>query len=322
MPVPCPGGVLSRPGRPLPRRPAPCRRGTRRRRRSPPRPETGVVVPPPSAPIRSSSSRAATRIVSCSGRLATRRNGRDRRQNPVLRGALQAVLPRTCTAEEEHERQPARLGVEIVDRREVGLRERLDRRVGDRRSARPRPPERRPSRAPRRSRRGTVRSLPPGAGPSVRGRLRRPVGDPGPIVPRAGRRRAEARAMCRLRRRCPGRGGGRDRRSAAGWPERRAAAALPAPRESRRGRRAASARERAAGALHRRRPAPARPASSRARRSDRRRRAPRSALPSARSSAPDSSPRRTPARPAARGPGRHPGASPNRACRSGRRSSG
>ena len=48
---------------------------------------------------------------------------RDLRQDAVLRGLPHAVLPGRRAAEQQHERQPAGLRVEIVDRRELLLRE-------------------------------------------------------------------------------------------------------------------------------------------------------------------------------------------------------
>src|SRR5581483_2346217 len=74
--------------------------------------------------MRSSSSRAATRIETGS---ATAGGGGDLRQHAVPGGLLHAVLAGRCAGEEQGEREPAGLRVEVVDRREVLLRERVDR---------------------------------------------------------------------------------------------------------------------------------------------------------------------------------------------------
>ena len=126
-PGPCRAGAAGRRAPRPPRRVVRSRRASRRRRRSPRRPETRRAAPTRlrrSAPPRRARRRGSSAAQPPSG------GRRDLRQDAVVGGLLHPVLARGGAAEQEREREAAGLGVEVVDGREVLLREGDDRRVG------------------------------------------------------------------------------------------------------------------------------------------------------------------------------------------------
>ena len=119
-PLPRRGSRQDPRARPPPPR-ARCRRASRRRRRSPPRPGTARAARRPSR--RSVPPRRGRRRGSSAGS-ATRDGGGDLREDAVAGGLLRGRTGRAGAAEQEGEREPARLGVDVVDGRELLLGER------------------------------------------------------------------------------------------------------------------------------------------------------------------------------------------------------